>query len=151
MKTSHRLWRGCMTVAVQRSQSTLDEVLETRRRRTAQESGHNYSVNALASFTFIFCYGPITPSRVRDFSSIEISDKCKFASNLKCIASDAMRYLADTCEAINYAFYFIPTLINDTIKPGRLFFVRSMLSPLIYVKDFSIWGLQTLINGMLRK
>lgn len=106
-----------MTVAVQRSQSTLDEVLETRR-RTAQESGHNYFVNALASFTFIFCYVPITPSCVRDFSSIEISDKCKLSSNLKCIASDAMAYLADTCEAINYAFYFILTLINDTIKPG---------------------------------
>lgn len=107
-----------MTVAVQRSQSTLDEVLETRR-HTAQESGHNYFVNALASFTFIFCYVPITPSRVPDFSSIEISDNCNFSSNLKCIASDAMRYLADTCKAINYAsFYFIPTLINDSIKPG---------------------------------
>lgn len=93
-----------MTVAVQRSQSTLDEVLETRGLRAAQESGHNYSVNAFASFTFIFCYVAITPSRVRDFSSTEISDKCKFSSNLKCIASDAMGYLADTCKAIYYAF-----------------------------------------------
>lgn len=58
-----------VTDTVQRSESTLDEGLETRTHRCSrtQQSAHNYFVNAFASFTcIVFCYAP---ARAPDFSS----------------------------------------------------------------------------------